>query len=378
LISLKDKAPKESFSISWEELIRNPSQDCPKEGSIAWTYWKNCSTIHNSFLKKILSNSLKSYSSFVTCFEELHSHLFPAQVKAQKVRSSVCSNAYPREAEFTYLAAKTLYDPFFSQRLKKHSPFLPHISKEDLPVNIKHKHAYPFPKSFPVYLAEAHKQSLIIQDPSKSIEEKLLSISLFYQYLINSRMFYEKNNSYLMVLANTFLHYLGLKGISHYILDHLAHRLHYRNFSVVFIGAIILENPSLSRWGSLEDEKKSELCTIFNHHVLKVLSKNQCNHKELIQTLYNDMAENSKLTAKNRKVVELHFSSLERLSFSQKDRFPFAPWFVLTEYKTTEAFSTHLNDLVIFCSEWYYFSYPLNHIFIRNFPKELSRNNPLY
>ena len=376
LISLKDKIPKEPFSIPWNEIIRNPNQERPKEGSKAWDYWENCSTIHNLFFKKIESGFLKSYSSFVSCFEELHDHLLSTQVNTPKIRTSVCNNAYPREAHFSYLTAKTLHDPFFSLRQKKHYPFLPYIPKEDLPVNVVHQHTYPFPKSFPIYLSEAHKQSLIIQDSSKSIEEKLFSLSLFYQYLINSRLFYIKNNSYFMVLSNTFLHHLGLKGISHYVLDHLAHRLHYRNFAAVFIGAVILENPSLSKWISLDHKEKKDLSILFNYNMLKVQSKNQCQDKDLLQTLFHDMNKNAQVTSKNQKIVKLHFSSLERLAFFHKDRFPFSPQCILNEYKTMKLFPAHLNDLVIFCAEWYYLSYPLNSYFIRNFPKELPRNIP--
>ena len=377
MISQKDKAPKEPFSIPWDEVIRNPNQERPKEGSKAWDYWKNCAVIQNLFLKEIRLGSLKSYSTFTSCYEDLHNHLLAPQVSPPKLRSTECFNSYPFESQFAHLTAKTLFDPFFFFHIFTNSPSLPNISNNHLPKNLLKKHIYPHPNSFPEYLAEAHKQILIIQNPLKSIEEKLFSISLFYQYLINSRIFHERNNSYLMVLSNTFLHYLGLKGISHYILDHLAHRLHYRNFAIVFIGAVILENPSLSKWVSLKHKEKEELCNLFNHHTARVLFRSDSKDIDLIQVLHSDMTKNAMITPENRKAVMLHFSFLERLSLSQKDHFLYAPQCISSENKRTVQFPSQLNDLVIFCAEWYYLSYPLNIFFIRNFPNELPRNSTL-
>jgi len=88
---------------------------------------------------------------------------------------------------------------------------------------------------------------LLRTHPSTPLNDVLVLLADYYQVGINAHLFERVNNSLLMNQMNYFLHYIGLRGISHGSLDYLALYKVPEDFRGIFIKAVIERNPGIGR-----------------------------------------------------------------------------------------------------------------------------------
>ncbi len=235
---LKEKEP----CLSWQEVVRHPKQPLPSCLSSRYNYWLRACAASEAFAACLEVDFPASADQLTVLLDKIFSK-FSKHIRPQYLwRKFDTANRYANEASFCKKVAKPLWDPFFLHRDAKHLLALPGIPKKRCPTNEKYAHQYPGPDSYPVYFQQAYAH-LVQWKQATSVSAKVVACAKMYQYMINARPFTQHNNSFFMVLINTLLRLSGVIGISHYLLDHLAHRLLPENFCTVFYTAFLFHNP---------------------------------------------------------------------------------------------------------------------------------------
>lgn len=293
--------------ISKVEITRNPEQE---EGSIPAAYWLNSAEVRLAFVEGIENrNNLRDEASFTRFVTYLHMiaasgkeiadarFIWHAQApeKAERYYYSGTIGGELRDLRFrkpdTYEivreALKADGFPIISMSgrdaagktievLDKHgvksgfrdvfgvNPLglrkklvLPGISGGGCPANSKKTHVYPADMYVHEYMEAARKSFLEFLSVGWGPERKaeaVRKIAKFFQYAINGRPFGNINNSMFMNMVGAMLRMHGLKGISHGILDHMAHRLEPAAFEKVFLFEVEKWNPGEIPAGDMNTE----------------------------------------------------------------------------------------------------------------------------
>ncbi len=105
----------------------------------------------------------------------------------------------------------------------------------------------PNPKYYGEYLRQMEGRLTQFREIAEQgvSDEALTFVAQYYQYGINAQMFEKVNQSLLMNQVNAMLKKLGLKPISHGVMDFAGQRLQPENFTRYFIDEVKAANPEL-------------------------------------------------------------------------------------------------------------------------------------